>query len=234
MALEQDDTGALGRLRERLERIGPGYHETLTGCWLDLLRLSREARLPAEEISRRLSFSQLPRAFYSPALLDSPEAAARYLKPDLKPLAVPLALPGDLGETLVAFQSRQLPKELWTHACHLRVAAAIYLLLGDAGVHVMAVGIQRLNQAHDVPPTPTGGYHETLTRLWFQLVAKAVVSTGLDRQPLAPERMRRMLELLDDKELPIRFYSRERLLSREARSGWLEPDLQPLHAVDFV
>lgn len=234
VALHEDDAGALASLRQRLMAIGPGYHETLTGFWLELIRLGRKAGWEGEEMARRLSFSQLPLAFYSPALLDSPEAAGCHLQPDLKPLALPLELPVDLAETLVAFQSKKLPKESWTHRCHLRVAAAIYLLLGEPGRHAMAVGIQRLNEAHGVPLTPTGGYHETMTRLWFQLVARAVASTGLDQQPQSCERMERMLETLDDKRLPLRFYSRERILSWEARIGWLEPDLQPLHAVDFV
>ncbi len=221
---EGEIAGALGSLRQRLVSMGPGYHETLTGCWLELLRLAREAGWSSQETARRLSFSQLPLAFYSPELLDSPEAAVRHLAPDRKPVALPAELPLDLAETLVAFQSRTLPKEMWTHNCHLRVAAAIYLLLGEAGGHAMSVGIQRLNKAHGVATTPSGGYHETLTRLWFHLVASAVESIGLQK----------MLERLGDKKLPLRFYSRERIMSWEARVGWLEPDLQPLHTVDFV
>ena len=108
------------------------------------------------------------------------------------------------------------------------------MLLGEPGLHVMSVGIQRLNEAHGVPLTPTGGYHETLTRLWFQLVARAVESTGLSRQPMSQKLLQKVLDGLDDKQLPLRYYSRERIMSWEARVGWLEPDLQPLESVDFV
>jgi hypothetical protein len=31
-----------------------------------------------------------------------------------------------------------------------------------------------------------------------------------------------------DKNLPFRYWSRERLMSPEARAGWVEPDLEPL------
>ncbi len=234
VALELEGAAALGSLRRQLETIGPGYHETLTGCWLELIRLAGEHGWSPEEIARRLSFSQLPFAFYSPELLGSPQAVRSHLAPDLKPLALPVELAPGLADTLVAFQSRRLPKEDWTHACHLRVAAGIYLLLGEPGRQVMATGIQRLNEAHGVPLTPTGGYHETLTWLWFHLVGRAVDSTGLAQEPASAERMEKMLQSLEDKKLPLRYYTRERIMSWEARIGWLEPDLQPLKSVDFI
>ena len=234
VALEQHGPEALEKLREQLERIGPGYHETLTGCWLELIGLARASHWTADQISQRLSFSQLPFAFYSLERLNSAEARLSHLSPDLKALTLPPALPADLCATLVAFQSRQLAKEDWTHCCHLRVAAAVYMLLGEPGRHVMATGIQRLNEAHGVPLTPTGGYHETLTRLWFHLVARAVDSTGLAQEPASAKRMEQMLRCLEDKKLPLRYYSRERMMSWEARIGWLEPDLQSLESVDFV
>ena len=234
VTLQQDGAKALERLREQLEKLGPGYHATLTGCWLALIQLAFQEKLSAEETARRLSFSQLPLAFYSPGRLQSAEAAERHLAPDLGPVALPLELPPEWAETLVAFQSRRLAKEKWDHSCHLRVAAGIYLLLGEPGAYVMSVGIQRLNQAHGVPLTPTGGYHETLTRLWFYLVARAVDRFGLVRQPDSPELLQRMLECLEDRNLPLHFYTRERLMSWEARIGWLEPDLQSLERVDFV
>jgi hypothetical protein len=231
VALQQDSSTALQRLRGQLAQIGPGYHETLTGCWLELLRLATVEGLAPKALAARLSFSQLPFAYYTPALLGSPEAALRHLAPDLRPVQLPRVLPEELNDTLVAFQSRRLTKADWTHRCHLRVAGAIQLLLGQQGMHVMSTGIQRLNQAHEVPLTPTGGYHETLTRLWYRLVGLAVERTGLQEQPAEPERWVKFYEYLDDKQLPLRFYSRERLLSWEARIGWLEPDLGPVDLV---
>lgn len=231
VALEQDPSTALQRLRGQLLEIGPGYHETLTGCWLELLRLAAVERLEPTELATRLSFSQLPFAYYTPELLASPESARRHLAPDLRSVQLPRALPHDLNDTLLAFQSRRLTKSDWTHRCHLRVAAAVHLLLDEQGMHVMSTGIQRLNQAHKVPLTPTGGYHETLTRLWYRLVGLTVERTGLRKQPAESERWARFYECLDDKQLPLRFYSRERLLSWEARTGWLEPDLGSIDLV---
>lgn len=231
VALREHEEGALGRLRSQLQKIGPGYHETMTGCWLELVRLALQEQLSPEATSARLGFSQLPFAFYSPELLGSSRAAAAYLEPDLKPVALPVELPKELADTLVAFQSRTLTREDWTHRCHLQVAAGIYLLLGRAGGQVLSVGIQRLNEAHGVPLTPTGGYHETLTRLWFQLVALAIENTQLNLHPACSERWEQALEQLQDKTLPLRFYSRDRIMSWEARVGWLEPDLGSIDLV---
>jgi hypothetical protein len=33
---------------------------------------------------------------------------------------------------------------------------------------------------------------------------------------------------LGNKECPLRYYSKERLMSAEARAGWIDPDLRPL------
>jgi hypothetical protein len=37
-----------------------------------------------------------------------------------------------------------------------------------------------------------------------------------------------LIRLCGDKNLPLEYYSRERLMSREARTCWLEPDLKAL------
>ncbi|MBS2035354.1 hypothetical protein JST97_10220 [bacterium] len=227
----------LPRFREVLCQLDwIGYHETLTGCWLDLVELA--AQLEPQELASRLAYSQLPLAFYSPTRLSSPEAASSYLAPDLKPLRLPKRLPPSETERLVAFQSRTLAKPDWTHECHLRVAMAVFLLLDEAGGHAMSVGIQRLNEVHQVPLTPTGGYHETLTRVWFGLVARAVKAVGLDRDSENLSLWDQALAPLQDKQLPLRYYSRERLMSWEARIGWLLPDLAEgrdwLESVDFI
>ena len=91
------------------------------------------------------------------------------------------------------------------HADHLRLALAY---LGeyrsvDAATDRMARTLRGLAAAAGHPEK----YHHTLTVFW----------------------MRRVAALLD-KELPLAYYSRQRLFDDEARRGWVEPDLQPLDA----
>ncbi len=48
--------------------------------------------------------------------------------------------------------------------------------------------------------------------------------------PLRPrdELERELIERYGDKELPLQYYSRERLFSSEARLGWVTPELRAL------
>jgi hypothetical protein len=47
--------------------------------------------------------------------------------------------------------------------------------------------------------------------------------------PLAERVAQLFASGLADKEALLRFYSRSRLMSSEARATWIEPDLLPLH-----
>ncbi|MFL6333410.1 MAG: hypothetical protein ACJ754_08905 [Pyrinomonadaceae bacterium] len=70
----------------------------------------------------------------------------------------------ELFELLRRFEDCTLPRAEWTHAAHLTVALW-HLLQFDWPEAVARVrrGIKRYNAAHGIRPTPTGGYHETLT-----------------------------------------------------------------------
>ena len=144
-------------------------------------------------------------------------------------------LPDSLLGPLLAFEARTLKYPEWTHECHLRVAMAVHLLQGPPGVQAMKLGIQRLNAHFGVEQTPEGGYHETLTCIWYQLVGEQVDRQGLRQDPGCPQRLQRALQILADKKLPLKHYRAETLRSWEARTGWVEPDFaglrggNPLH-----
>jgi hypothetical protein len=67
-------------------------------------------------------------------------------------------------------------------------------------------------------------YHETITVLWMRLLAD-VRAQGASGELV---HVLRAHPALGDKELPLRYYTRERLFSDEARAGWIEPDREPL------
>jgi hypothetical protein len=77
-----------------------------------------------------------------------------------------------------------------------------------------------------VVQTPTSGYHETLTRFFTWVVWRFVSAAppGLAPDELIDELIRQH----GDRDLPLAYYSRERLMSWEARTGWVPPDLRPL------
>jgi hypothetical protein len=130
-------------------------------------------------------------------------------------------------QLIAAFLACTLPKSAWTHRAHLRVG--LWHLLHHPAAECLQLlrhRIKRYNVACGVANTETQGYHETITRFYVWAIARFLGETN-PAQPvdaLADELIRRY----GDKQLPLRYYSRERLLSVEARLGWVEPDLAPL------
>lgn len=87
---------ALERMRTSLKRFAAHhgvsnlYHETLTRFWLLQVeqRLDRSASLclSVQKIQEQLPDKDLPRSYYSKAVLDSSEARMKWIEPDLRPL----------------------------------------------------------------------------------------------------------------------------------------------------
>lgn len=129
---------------------------------------------------------------------------------------------------LSRFEDRSLPQPEWTHRAHVRVAFQ-YLARRPFGVALRAIrnGINRLNAAHGNP----GGYHETITVAFAR-----VIRSRLEREPLwlhSTGFLERHRDLVGPEALaPLDpYYSRARLMSAEARAGFVEPDRDPLPTV---
>jgi len=124
-----------------------------------------------------------------------------------------------------AFEERTLPKAEWTHAAHL-VVGLYYCYHNSFGMakNLMSDGIYWLNDAHGTPNTETSGYHETLTVFWLRTVANFIEKAehGKGLAELANE----LVATVNDTKLPLKYYSRERLFSVEARLNYVEPDLE--------
>lgn len=120
-----------------------------------------------------------------------------------------------------------LPKPEWTHRAHF--AAALWLL-AHPGVLAQAGGmaplIRRYNEATGVANTDSAGYHETITQASLRGAAAALAEHA--GQSLGEVLDRLMAGPLGDKRWPLAHWSEARLLSVEARRGWVEPDLAPL------
>ena len=131
-------------------------------------------------------------------------------------------------ESLVrAFEECTLPHSSWTHQEHLIVALwyLIHYSGRDALIRLRS-GIKRLNRSHGVRTTRTRGYHETLTLFWTYLVARHVLFA--DAELPIEELARQVIDGYLDKNLPLKYYSKERLMSLAARYGWVSPDLRSL------
>lgn len=124
-----------------------------------------------------------------------------------------------------AFEDGTLAREDWTHAAHLVVALSYAHGQRLEAYERLREGIQRYNQRTGLVETPTRGFHETITRAWFQLVLHFLdlFDDGRSLPSLAED----LVQLFPKEELFLHF-SRNVLLSVEARRGWVEPDLRPL------
>ena len=126
------------------------------------------------------------------------------------------------------FEACTLPKQDWTHAAHLMVGFW-YLRHLPYAEAVMQIrdGIQRYNEACGVLQTPTGGYHETITLFYIAVIRRLLRSATPDDSLVSLAA--RVIDECGDRKLPLTYYTRERLMSWEARTCWVEPDLKSLN-----
>jgi hypothetical protein len=130
-----------------------------------------------------------------------------------------------VGEGLLA---RTLPREEWTHEAHL--AAATYLLLRrpDIDVDTRLPGIiRRYNESVGGVNSDTEGYHETITRTALHGI-RLFLSEADKLDPLHDLINELLLSPMGKRDWPLRFYSRERLFSVEARRHFVQPDIAAL------
>lgn len=130
------------------------------------------------------------------------------------------------AEHLRRFEDHSLPKEQWTHRAHLKVAYLYLLRFPYAeALDRLRAGIQAYNAAHGIIDTPTGGYHETMTQVWLQLVHTTLRQFGpADTADAFFDTQTQ----LSDKHAPHLFYSREHIMSPEAKRSFVAPDLTAL------
>ncbi len=130
----------------------------------------------------------------------------------------------DIDELARRFSACTLPKAEWTHDAHLLVGLWHVARYGaDAALARLRDGIRRLNDAHGTPNTASSGYHETITRAYVTLLA-ACLARCPHRLSLSDAAESLAVSDLADRDVLLRYYSRERLFSTEARVAWLEPD----------
>ena len=121
-----------------------------------------------------------------------------------------------------AFEEGTIRRDDWRHAEHL-VVALYYCSTCEleAAIDKMRSGIFNLLESFGVDLAREMPYHETLTIFWMRTV------NGFEKEKNGEsllEKANAVVELFD-KDYPLRFYSRERLFSEDARSRFVEADL---------
>jgi hypothetical protein len=102
-----------------------------------------------------------------------------------------------------AFERGEIANAGFHHASHLRLALAYLDECGsvEEATERMVSTLRRFAAAAGKAEK----YHHTMTVFWMRMLARLL-----------------------DKNLPLAYYSRERLSSDAARQDWIEPDLRSL------
>ncbi|QCI65716.1 hypothetical protein [Phreatobacter stygius] len=139
--------------------------------------------------------------------------------------------PFDAEDAILAiiegFRTRTLPIAAWTHQAHLAVGLWHVARFGETEAQaLLRDGIRSYNEAVGTPNNDMRGYHETVT-LYYSWAAARYLETA----PALPlvDRVNGFVESrLGSKDGIFMFWSRDLLLSVDARRAWIAPDLMPL------
>ena len=109
-----------------------------------------------------------------------------------------------------------LPQSEWTHRGHITAAHVLISTHGpETTLALCRERIPRLNDAHGVENSDTGGYHDTLTVFYVAAVSDAV-ARGLTIDETIADL---------DRDAALRWWSEPVLMSVEARHGFVAPDI---------
>ena len=126
-----------------------------------------------------------------------------------------------VGEGLLA---ARLPREEWTHEAHLAATSWLLLRHPDIDLDAELPGlIRRYNESVGGVNDDTQGYHDTITRAFLHGVRLFMAEADPNR-PVRQLVNELLLSPMGKRDWPLRFWTSERLMSVEARRGWLEPD----------
>jgi hypothetical protein len=128
----------------------------------------------------------------------------------------------EMGALVRAFEACEIHPAEFKHYQHLAVALWYVAHLPFAAAsEKMRSGIQRLASAYGKT-----GYHETITVFWLAMVRAFWAHASADESVAVAAN--RLISECENKNLIYEYYSPERLNSVAAKTGWVEPDLQPL------
>lgn len=121
--------------------------------------------------------------------------------------------------------ARTLPREEWTHEAHLAATAYLVLKRPEIDLDADLPGIiRRYNESVGGVNSDTEGYHDTITSAYLRGIRLFLERADVTRQ--IHELVNKLLmSPMGRHDWPLRFWSKDRLMSVETRRGWIEPDL---------
>ncbi|MBH8560843.1 hypothetical protein I8748_01275 [Nostoc sp. CENA67] len=139
----------------------------------------------------------------------------------------------EIDNLINRFQNCTLPRCEWNHFAHLIVALSYLIQYEEKqAVNLIRQGIQEYNKAIGIKTTKNSGYHETLTLFWIHMVRRYLFN--LEKSSSNIELANELIHTYGNKNLPLEYYSRDLLMSWEARNHWTAPDLKPIDILPLV
>jgi hypothetical protein len=129
---------------------------------------------------------------------------------------------GEIQSLIQRFESCVLKPSDMTHAAHLAVSAWYLsrLSLSDSVERI------RENLIRFIEHNGLKGYNETITLFWIKLVRRSL--ENVERGRSIKDHANDLIERFGNSRIIFDYYSKEYLLSEEAKAEWREPDLKPL------
>lgn len=133
----------------------------------------------------------------------------------------------EIENLIKAFENCTLPRCEWSHPAHLTVALWYLTHYSEPdATNCIRDRIKRYNLAHGIKTTKDSGYHETLTLFWIRMASQYLSSVTSDSSLV--DIANKLIQDYGNPRFPLEYYSRELLMSWEARKDWVEPDLKPV------
>ncbi len=129
----------------------------------------------------------------------------------------------EIFEIVRGFENGTIRREDWRHAEHLTVACCYAFHHNyETALAKMRDGIFNMLGCFGVDLSTEMPYHETLTVFWMRTIFDLIKNQP---ETSLVEFANRTLESGNNKDLPLKFYSRELLFSDAARKNYIEGDL---------
>lgn len=132
----------------------------------------------------------------------------------------------EIENLIKAFETCTLPRYEWNHLAHLTVAFWYLTHYSESeATKCIRDGIKRYNLANGIA-TKNSGYHETITLFWIRIIGDYLSSAN--SQSSLVDIANDLIQNYGDPHFPLAYYSRDLLISWEARTNWIEPDLKSM------
>ena len=135
----------------------------------------------------------------------------------------------DAENLIKGFTECTLPKAEWTHEAHLIVGLWLLARYGGKALPEMRTRLLRYNESVGGVNDDHNGYHETMTVFWLWAIRELFADED-GKVNWNQDALDDLIfdETLADRNLWTEFYSKEKMMSVEARRSYVPPDLKAM------